>query len=394
MTKFSKLPFILSLSTLALASCAMGENVDSADAGAAGATADVALSIDPMGEFNEPWAIEFAPGTNMLFITEKSGALKFIDTAANDGAGRMGSVSGVPEVAYGGQGGLGDIVFLESEAGADIGERTVYLSWAEMGDGGTRGAAVGRGTLSCAAADACAISGLEVIWRQAPKVEGRGQYSHRISVSPDEQHLFIASGDRKKQTPAQDTTNTLGSIVRLNLDGTPAEGNPMADQGGVTAQIWSYGHRNILGMDFDSEGRLWEIEHGPAGGDELNLVKEGQNYGWPTRSYGENYNGDPIPDHTEDDGFAKPAAHWTPVIAPGDMIIYSGDMFGPWQGDAIIAGLVSQGLVRVELDGETAAEAERYDMGARIRSVEEGPDGSIWIAEDGPEGRILKLSAQ
>lgn len=325
----------------------------------------------------------------MLLITEKPGTIKVMDTET----GEIGTVTGAPEVAYGGQGGLGDVAFLPSEADSAIDGRTIYLSWAEFSeDEETRGAALGRGTLTCTAVDACAVEGLEVIWRQAPKVSGRGHYSHRIGVAPGEDYLFIASGDRQLQTPAQDLSNTLGTIVRLNLDGAPAEGNPFADQGGVTAEIWSYGHRNILGMDWDAEGRLWDVEHGPAGGDELNLVEREANYGWPTRSYGENYNGDPIADHTADDGFSKPAITWTPVIAPGDMIFYTGEMFGPWQGDALIGGLRSEALVRVAIEGESATEVARYEVGGRIRSVEQGPDGAIWVAEDGPGGRVLRLS--
>lgn len=375
----------ISLPALVLASCANAESGESANV----AAEEGEMTITPMGQFERPWAIEFIPGTSMLLITEKPGTIKVMDTET----GEIGTVSGAPEVAYGGQGGLGDIAFLASESDSAIDGRTIYLSWAEYSeDGETRGAALGRGTLTCSAVDACSVDGLEVVWRQAPKTEGRGHYSHRIAVSADEQYLFVASGDRQLQTPAQDLSNTLGTIVRLNLDGSPAEGNPFADQGGVTAEIWSYGHRNILGMDWDAEGRLWDVEHGPAGGDELNLVVRENNYGWPTRSYGENYNGDPIPDHTEDDGFVKPAITWTPVIAPGDMIFYSGDMFGPWQGDALIAGLRSQALIRVAIDGESASEVARYEVGGRLRSVEQGPDGAIWVAEDGPEGRILKLT--
>ncbi len=374
----------LALAAVTLASCAYAETGESSSSAAA--TPD--FTITEMGEFDRPWAIEFIPGSRTLAITEKAGTLKLmkVDT------GETITVTGVPEVAYGGQGGLGDVAFLNSEAEREDG-RTIYLSWAEMGEDGARGAAVGRGTLVCTEESAgCAIEGLDVIWRQSPKVEGRGHYSHRISFSPDEQYLFIASGDRQKQTPAQDLSNTLGSIVRLNLDGSPAAGNPFADQGGVTAEIWSYGHRNILGMDWDAEGRLWDVEHGPAGGDELNLVAAEANYGWPTRSYGENYNGDPIPDHTNDDGFVKPAITWTPVIAPGDMIFYTGEMFGDWQGDALIAGLSSRALVRIEIDSDSAVEAARYDMDGRIRSVEQGPDGDIWVAEDGEDGRILRIS--
>lgn len=375
-------PFLaatLSLPALGLASCATAETGESAASGN--------ISIAEMGEFESPWAIEFAPGTDMLFITEKEGVLKVMDTKS----GAVATVSGAPEVAFGGQGGFGDIAFLDSEAGESVDGRTIYLSWAEMGsDGETRGAVVGRGTLACPTMDDCAVEGLNVIWRQTPKVEGRGHYSHRITFSPDEQYMFIASGDRQKQTPAQDMTNTLGSIVRLNLDGTPATGNPFADQGGVTAEIWSYGHRNILGMDWDAQGRLWEVEHGPKGGDELNLVAEGANYGWPTRSYGINYNGDPIPDHTEDDGFSKPALHWTPVIAPGDMIFYEGNMFAAWAGDLLITGLSTNAIIRVEIDGESATEAGRYDIDGRVRSIDEAPDGAIWVATD--EGKVLRVS--
>lgn len=371
---------------MALASCANAETGESAVEVNEGTPA---YSVTEMGTFNEPWAIKFIPGSQTLVVTEKSGTLKMMKTTD----GEMITVSGTPEVAYGGQGGLGDVLFLESEAERKD-ARTVFLSWAELGeDGETRGAAVGRGEIVCAEeTETCAIEGLEVIWRQTPKVEGRGHFSHRLAVSPDEKYLYIASGDRQKQTPAQDKTNTLGTIVRLNLDGTPADGNPFADEGGVTREIWSYGHRNILGMDFDAQGRLWEVEHGPAGGDELNLVKEANNYGWPTRSYGENYSGKPIPDHTADDGFTKPAVHWTPVIAPGDMIIYSGDMFEAWRGDALIAGLKTKALVRVEIDGESASEAGRYSFDNRLRSITQGPDGSIWVAEDGEDGKVLKIS--
>lgn len=379
MNTLSKLTFVSSLPALALASCANAETGESSSTGG--------MTITEMGEFERPWAIEFAPGTDMLFITEKKGALKVMDTAS----GASATVAGAPDVAFGGQGGFGDVAFLPSEAGSSVDGRTIYLSWAEFGEGGeTRGAVVGKGTLACASMDACSVEGLEVIWRQAPKVTGRGHYSHRISFSPDESHMYVASGDRQKMTPAQDNSNTIGTIVRLNLDGTPAEGNPFADEGGVTAQIWSYGHRNILGMDWDAEGRLWDVEHGPAGGDELNLVKEAANYGWPTRSYGEHYNGDPIPDHTDDDGFTKPAIWWTPVIAPGDMQFYRGDMFADWQGDALIAGLSSRALVRVEIEGETATEAARYPMEGRVRSLDIADDGSIWVATD--EGDVLRLS--
>ena len=369
-----------------LASCANAETGETAAAEAEGTP----FTINEVATFEEPWAIAFAPGTPMLFVTEKSGSVKFVDTET----GTVGTVSGVPEVAYGGQGGLGDIAFLPGESSDVLDRRTIYLSWAEAGDGDTRGAVVGKGTLICGEAETCAIEGLGVIWRQTPKVTGRGHYSQRIAISPDGQHLYIASGDRQKMQPAQDTGNTLGSIVRLNLDGTPAAGNPLADQDGASAEIWSWGHRNILGMDWDAQGRLWEVEHGPAGGDELNLVQRAANYGWPERSNGEHYNGDPIPDHSADDGFAQPALTWTPVIAPGDMILYSGTMFESWQGHALIAGLSTQALVNVAIEGDGAREVARYDFDRRLRSLAQGPDGTVWVAEDGKGGRLLKLSAQ
>lgn len=371
-----------SLPVLALASCVSAENGESASA----AASSEGMDVTQMGEFESPWAIEFAPGTDMLFVTEKEGTLKVMDTAT----GTSATVTGAPDVAFGGQGGFGDIAFLPSEASDSLDGRTVYLSWAEFGEADTRGAAVGKGTLACASMDECALTGLEVIWRQWPKVQGRGHFSHRISFSPDEQYMFVASGDRQKMAPAQDRGSALGKILRLNLDGTPAAGNPWEGETRPIGEIWSWGHRNILGLDFDAQGRLWDVEHGPAGGDELNLVKREANYGWPVRSNGEHYNGDAIADHSDDDGFQKPAIWWTPVIAPGDMVFYSGDMFTDWQGDALIAGLSSRAVVRVEIDGDTASEAARYPMDGRVRSLDVAPDGSIWAATD--DGKVLRIS--
>ena len=340
------------------------------------------FEIRNLGAFDEPWAGAFAPGTPVLFITEKPGTMKFVDTQT----GRLGTVTGLPRVDYGGQGGLGDIAFLPSESASTLSRRTIYLSWAEAGSDNTRGAVVGRGTLVCEEADACRIDGLNVVWRQDPKVSGRGHYSHRIAFSPDERYMFVASGDRQKKTPAQDTSNNLGSIVRLNLDGTPAAGNPVGEQ------IWSYGHRNTLGLAFDEDGRLWNLEHGPAGGDELNLIQEGRNYGWPLVSGGDNYDGTPIPANSTRPDLAGPVINWTPVIAPGDFLFYGGDMFGDWQGDAIIAGLKTKAVIRVAMNGTSAREAGRYDLGERLRDIIEGPDGAIYVLEDGENGRLRRLT--
>ncbi len=338
-----------------------------------------------MGEFQEPWAATFVPGTETLVITEQEGAIKaFMPN------GRTLDVSGAPEVDYGGQGGMGDVAFLESETSASLGTRTIYLTWAEAGSDGKRGAVVGKGQFACAA-QSCSITGLSVIWRQ-DKVSGRGHYSHRLAFSPDGKYLYVSSGDRQKKDPAQDLSNNLGTVVRLTLDGDPAQGNPFAERGGVSSQIWSYGHRNVLGLQFDAEGRLWDLEHGPAGGDEFNLVKPAANYGWPIVSNGIQYSGGDIPDHSTRPEFATPAISWTPVIAPGDYIFYDGDMFSDWKGDALIAGMKSEAIIRVSIDGETASETGRYDMGNRIREIVQGPDGALWVLEDGENAGLLKLT--
>jgi glucose/arabinose dehydrogenase len=205
--------------------------------------------------------------------------------------------------------------------------------------------------------------------------------------------LWISSGERQKFDPAQDMRANLGKIVRLNDDGSVPNDNPFADKGGVTAQIWSLGHRNPLGIAFDSKGELWNVEMGPAGGDELNLVKRGANYGYPVVSNGDHYDGRSIPDHNTRPEFNAPAVSWTPVISPSSFIIYSGSEFPAWQGNGFIGGLSSKALVRIEFNGEAAREAERFDMGRGIREVEQGPDGAIWLLEDDAGGRLLKLIA-
>ena len=339
------------------------------------------------GAFDEPWALSIEPGTQRAFITEKGGTAKFFDPAS----GKVGTIeSGLPQVAYGGQGGLGDFVFAPDY----LTSGTVYLTWAQDAGDGKRRAALGRGRLVCQQADSCSIEGLAEIWHQSLAIESNGHFSHKIAFSPDDQYLFLSSGDRMQQTPAQDNSNNLGTVVRLNLDGTPADGNPLAATAGAQPDIWSYGHRNVLGLQFDPQGNLWDLEHGPRGGDELNLVKPAANYGWPTRSYGINYNGDPIPDHTADDGFTKPAIYWTPVIAPGDFLFYTGNMWPEWQGQALIANLGTQTIVRVKTDAAngTASEEARYAFPRRLRDIAQASDGSLWVIEDGGNGRLLRLT--
>lgn len=336
-------------------------------------------------KFNEPWAMTFLPDGRLL-VTERKGALK---VHAIDG--KTGDVSGVPGVDYGGQGGLGDVVLHPDFTRNNL----IYLSYAEAGDNDTRGAAVARAKLTLDKNGGGSLSGVKVIWRQVPKVSGRGHFGHRIAFGRDG-HLWISSGERQKFDPAQDMNSNLGKIVRLNDDGSVPPDNPFADKGGVTAQIWSLGHRNPLGLAFDAKGQLWNIEMGPQGGDELNRVERGANYGYPIVSAGNHYDGRPIPDHSTRPEFNAPAIAWNPVISPADFIIYSGSEFPAWKGDGFVAGLSSKALIRIEFDGKGAHEAERFEMSERIREVEQGPDGAIWLLEDeskGTGGHLIKLTA-
>lgn len=378
------IPTFAILSTL-LGACSGSDSSTGAGSVASAATRNASsrpFTVTAMATFDEPWAMTFLRDGRLL-VTEKRGALKLHAIG-----GATGDVTGVPRVAYGGQGGLGDVVLHPDFAS----NRLVYLSYAEAGEDSTRGAAVARARLTLDDKGGGALSNLTVIWRQVPKVSGGGHYGHRIAFGPDG-HLWISSGERQKFDPAQNMQSSLGKIVRLNDDGSVPADNPFANKGGVTAQIWSLGHRNPLGMAFDAQGGLWSVEMGPRGGDELNLVVRGANYGYPVVSYGDHYDGRTIPDHETRPEFNAPAIWWNPVISPASFIIYSGGEFPAWQGSGLIGGLSSRSLVRVEFNGEKAREAERFDMGKPIREVEQGPDGAIWLLENGPGGRLLKLTA-
>jgi aldose sugar dehydrogenase len=337
------------------------------------------FQVQEIGRFAEPWAMTFLPDGNLL-VTEKRGALKLRRPQGN-----VLEVSGVPRVSYGGQGGFGDVV-----AHPDFrNNHLLYLSWVEAGDGDTRGAVVGRARLNLSESGA-SLSDLQVIWRQQPKMDGGGHFSHRIAFGPDGK-LYISSGERQHFDPAQDMGGNLGKVIRLNDDGSVPADNPFAAQGGVAAQVWTLGHRNLLGLAFDGAGRLWEVEMGPRGGDELNLIARARNYGWPRASNGSHYDGRDIPDHAPGDGFEPPKVWWNPSISPSSLMIYSGAMFPQWRGDAFIGALSGQALIRVDLDGETARKADQWDMGTRIREVEQAPDGSIYLLED-EGGRLLRLT--
>lgn len=338
------------------------------------------FTVTPLAEFDEPWAMAFLPDGRLL-VTQKRGSLKLYTPD-----GPTLDIAGVPDVAYGGQGGLGDVVLHPDFANNQL----VYISYAEAGERGRAGAAVARAQLTLGDTGGT-LDDLEVIWRQDPKVSGGGHFGHRIAFD-GAGFLFISSGERQQFDPAQDMQKNLGKILRLRDDGSVPDDNPFAEQGGVTAQIWSLGHRNPLGLAFDANGQLWNVEMGPRGGDELNRVVRGGNYGYPIVSNGNHYDGRNIPDHDTRPEFNAPAAFWNPVISPSSLQFYAGTEFPDWQGDAFIGGLSSESLVRIEFDGERAREAERFDMDERIRAVEQGPDGALWLLEDGDEGRLLRLN--
>ena len=353
--------------------------------GSSAAPAEAArpFTVAEVASFSSPWAIDFLPGsgvplTKMALVTEKEGKLWLVDTAT----GQKQPVAGVPEVNVAGQGGLGDVVVHPGFAG----NQRVYLSFIEKGEGGS-GAALGYGRLVLGSG-APRIEGYKIIWRQAPKMSGNGHFSHRIAFGPDGL-LYLTSGDRQKFDPAQDMSGNLGKVLRLTDEGLPAPGNPWAAQGGIAAQFWTIGHRNGLGIAFAPDGRLWESEMGPEGGDEINLIVAGKNYGWPKASNGSNYGAGDIPDHRAGDGFEPPKLWWNPSISPGGLMIYSGDKFAGWKGDALVPALSGEALIRIDINGDKAVKAEQWSMNARIRAVEQGPDGSVYLLED--NGRLVRL---
>lgn len=338
------------------------------------------FTLKEAGSFNEPWAMTFLPGGKQALITERGGALKLWEA---DKASVQ--ISGIPAVKYAGQGGLGDVVLAPDFATSQI----IYLSWAEAGEGDVAGAAVGKAKLVLG--DAPRLENIEVIWRQMPKVTGGGHYSHRLAFSPDGQYLFIGSGDRQKMEPAQDMASSLGKIIRIKPDGSIPADNPFAAKGGVTAGVWTLGHRNILGLTFDGEGRLWNQEMGPKHGDEINLVVAKSNYGWPVVSNGDHYDGRVIPNHDTRSDLAAPALWWNPAVSPGGLAYYGGNLYPNWNKSLLMGALSGQALVRASLHGDRLSKADRWDLGMRIREVEVNEDGSVWLLNDGKDGKLWKL---
>ncbi len=350
------------------------------------------IVLTELAQFDGAWAMTFIPDGRLL-VTEQSGALWLV---GRDGK-KLGKIGNVPDVTERGQGGLGDII-VDPDFTKN---RRIYISYVERdtNDETLSGAVVERATLTLSARGGSLIK-RERVWTQSPKMTGNGHYGHRMAFSPETAkdgggYLYITSGDRQKFTPAQNMDMTLGKVIRLNPDGSTPEDNPFADQAGVTGQIWTLGHRNPLGVDFDEQGRLWVHEMGPRHGDELNHIVRASNYGYPIVSNGNHYSGVEIPDHDENPVFKAPSAFWVPAISPAGFTIYDGSQFSDWKGNGFIGGMSSQALVRVEFDegkrGPTAKEAERFEWGKRIREVETGLDGALYVLEDN-DGRLLKIT--
>jgi aldose sugar dehydrogenase len=371
------------------------------------------FTMTTVASFNLPWRLAFLPDGRML-ITEKVGPVWLVSQT-----GEKIPVSNVPPVYYQGQNGMLG-VFVSPHYAKD---HSVYLTYAEPGDYGG-GLAMARAKLN-ATANSASLEDLKVLWRQMPKGKG-GQEGAAIAFSPDGKYLFLSVGERQRFTPAQDPDQPEGKILRLTLDGKPARGNPNFGKTGASqiplidppkdteaaknaavvstytfpgpnltpAETWTSGHRTPYGLAFSPTGELWELEHGPSGGDELNLIEKGKNYGWPLVSYGKNYNGVPIPHPDTRPDLAKPVIYWVPVIAPGNLMFYRGNKtFPQWDGNGLISGLVSQSLIRVIFDGHGGAKiAERWKVDHRLRDVEEGPDGSLWMLEDMNPGALIHVT--
>ncbi len=339
------------------------------------------------GEFDQPWAIAFLPDHRML-VTEKHDGRLFIVTP--EGA-KSASVEGVPRVDGGDQGGLLDVALGPDYAASKL----VYLSYYEPRKGGN-GLAVARARLIDGGKPK--LENLQVVFRMQPTLDSSKHAGGRLVFAPDGM-LFVTLGERsilEGRVQARDLSSDLGKIVRIRPDGSIPKDNPFVGKAGARPEIWTLGHRNILGADLDSQNRLWVVEMGPRGGDELNLIEKGKDYGWPTIGYGEEYSGEPIHESTQAPGLEQPVYYWDPVISPGALTIYSGDLFPEWKNNFLIAGLSSQALVRLELKNDRVVGEERLlaDRGERIREVVQGPDGAVYVLTDGDDGKLLKLTPQ
>ena len=347
------------------------------------------IYADVLDTFSSPWAMAILPDGHAL-VSEKTGTLWVVDKAGK----KRFAVGNVPQTEARGQGGLGDIIVHPDFAINGL----VFLSFVERDPENDElsGAVVESAKLTINESSA-SLTERKRIWLQSPKMTGNGHYAHRLAISPDG-YLFITSGERQKFTPAQNMASNLGKIIRINQDGSVPQDNPFYGNGEVTGQIWTLGHRNPLGIDFDAKGRLWVHEMGPRHGDELNLIERASNYGYPIVSQGDHYSGVTIPNHETNPVFRAPVVAWVPAISPAGFVIYKGNKFKDWTGNGLIGGLSSQALVRVTFSEHDkrpklrAEEAARYEWGSRVREIEQSSDGNIYILEDGGNGRLLRLS--
>lgn len=354
---------------------------------APGMKSDVTLDVQPVAEgLQSPWAFEFLPDHRIL-VTERSGNLRVVGTD-----GKLSEpAKGLPKVYFEGQGGLLDVA-LDPQFATNS---TIYWSYAEPREGGN-GTALAKGVLK-EDGGSFSVTGVQVIFRQMPTMESSLHFGSRIVFAPDGK-IFLALGERSilpGRVQSQDLNSHFGKIVRINTDGSVPSDNPFVGRNDAKPEIWSYGHRNIQAATLDSNGRLWEVEHGPRGGDELNRPEPGKNYGWPIITYGIEYQGPKIGDGiTAQDGLEQPVYYWDPVIAPSGMIFYSGDLFPQWKGDVFIGGLSSTKLVRLKIENDKVVGEEwlLQDRNSRIRDVQQGPDGAIYVIAEGPNTSILRIA--
>jgi glucose/arabinose dehydrogenase len=335
------------------------------------------IAVEQLADgLSHPWGMAFLPDGRLL-VTERAGRLRILDPD-----GKLSDpLPGTPEVVARGQGGLLDVA-LDPQFETN---RLVYLSYAEPGDGGAT-TALGRGRL---ADDR--VEGFEVLFRKTPRFEGSRHFGGRIVFAPDGT-LFLTLGERGQLDPAQDLSNHLGTIVRLNPDGSVPDDNPFVGRGGARPEIWSYGHRNIEGAAIHPEtGDLWVVEMGPRGGDELNRPEAGRNYGWPAVSWGKHYDGTDIPDPPTRPEFADAVEHWVPSISPSGLLFYTGDVFPAWRGSALIGALSGRAIVRVTIENQTVTAEEHITMATRIRDLEQAPNGAVYVLTDEADGKVWRL---
>jgi len=332
------------------------------------------------GGLGHPWSLAFLPDGRML-VTERPGRLRYVTM---DGA-ISEPIAGVPAVHAAGQGGLLDVA-LDPDFPANS---MIYLSYAEPGDGATNGTAVARAQL-----DGSRLAGLEVIFRQSPKVSGSHHFGSRLVFARDGT-LFVTLGERNSERQgAQDLGTHFGKIVRITKDGKVPPDNPFVAREGALPEIWSLGHRNVQGATLDpATGRLWVHEHGPRGGDEINLPQAGHNYGWPVITYGREYHGPAIGEGTAKAGMEQPLHYWVPSIAPSGMAFYTGDLIPAWKGQLLVGALAAKQVARLEFDehGKVKSE-ERIPIGERVRDIRQGPDGALYLLTDEDAGRLLRLA--